>query len=1258
MTEDTEHQPETCQLTEPSSLITDHRHPSFILLYRSYSLQIVHSLFQRLRLFSTAVLHNQTGRNRIMDDKKGKNGGSEEGKSEDWETVHESSSAHRPVLRAVAASPSSQRSPQTSFITSSNHSMRSDRITRSFSVPMSRDQEDRLELIRQKVDTKVRLKRNLVDHPIQLLWSRFIFHFYGEITLMDRTVQNAILLIFCGVVLQIVLMSTWYLLFPRECARLLVLLILVAVPFLYLNPNLVENMAKSIENMFTSQEALSKALASFESAQLRKLAYFLLIVPTLLEMWALHFLSQVHANVSWIYFYNLVVACALSGLAVYLYHKKRMTPRECTHRSILLLYGAALISVTMLVLCHHHTWEELYRALALIAPTLIATGILLLNDREPNEFLTRAVRLALRLALRDVLENVGSAVRQDEMLQLAMLRWIVDYWSNSPGNQNGSNRTASPVATPEPTAAPVPSARPAAPSGASASSSTTLLQKKDAGAIEWSDLFPMLAVTTDQLAIEVKALQGPKGKANQSSRDSKTTRNQTDSHRPNERPGSHSHRNVEPVMNLQHMLASMDIDEHAKPAVAAYRRGVEAFPPQPRMSSLLSIVRRCPALWLFIGHFLFGWSCSFSASLILLPLVALEVLRVEAWARSLSENQDGSFLENLQHLDQVDSMVLLLSDDDYLSRRPPSLLVVWRNICDSVNALETSLTAARCVQTTAVAVDFASNILSLAQFGLDISQHGWAYGVGVLVKEWVVSQSSSSPGRPSAGTNYTQSARNIVGNSQILHRNISELLGERDIGRFFAPLLGLVPAAMFGWMLQPGSSESQSSHEGASTVVIEEVNEHVNDGDSEALVTKTSEASGVGEKRGLSSSSCAGDSSSSLSRETDRAPTEKKITRRSSSMYYDPIEESHGTNVEETDAKCRTESKVAEDVLVALTTPVINSTPQRAQDTNSTKNTDDNVSQAEIPCSESKKDSRDPLKDEVIQKTKSDKERSATGSTVRTVSDGAGELHLTELKASLTTASVLPTKANISDKETEHSLNDGKEGLSITSTESRSNLTQNPLVAFDAASGSSTPRTPERWIATLSGTATNTVPGTPTSTRPGNLDGVDFESIDFDSDEDFLPIESTGRSTRPKPEIDEVFSANISDLVTPIRNQRPLTESGENSSESQNVDDEDLDRRLNEDMAKRIAEKSEKKPSLQESAEGVKTVLPVDLSTDNAGNKGDHERVHVEGDEDNHILAHVGGGLAVVGGLFGAAAFVGSALAGKKTNEGHPKQKE
>jgi hypothetical protein len=595
---------------------------------------------------------------------------------------------------------------------------------------------------------------------------------------------------------------------------------------------------------------IADALGQLEPAQLRKLATALLFIPTVLEMRTMHFLSQIQQQtdqhdssdsfLSYWSLYNLGMAGIILSVMLYLLQFKHCAPRECTQKGLLVLYGSALL-VTLVQL-------NVYNMMVLGAPFMVATGVLILanhandndddDDDDDMEWLARAVRRALRLTLRDVLASVSETVQQDEMLQLAMLRWIVDYWSNN-SNNNGNNdpepRTATTRSPTDETHAD--SRRSGVTSSQqrseSRSSSSNLALARPHHELQWDELWSMLNMTTVQMASEVNSLQHVAvGGASESSNSERLPQSST------QQSGHHSARsstyatppmgsaassasssaanNYDSVQNLQSMLSCMDIDDKAKPAVMAYKRGVEAFPPSRNMAVLLSVARRCPALLTVLFQIVFGVSGSLTSTVILFPFIFFEMLRIQSWSdacqgSSIQTELSTDIGETPSSFGNLDPMTILLSGDCYSARNPPTLLVVWRNMCDSVSALEVGLTAARCVQTTVVAVDFAGNILSLAQFGLEVSQQGWMYGLAVVLKEMLVLHTNTSGSR-SPDAKYTNAVRDALSNSQRVSRNVRVLIEEEDVGRVLLPMFSIIPVLLGqGWLWAGQGPPTQTS---------------------------------------------------------------------------------------------------------------------------------------------------------------------------------------------------------------------------------------------------------------------------------------------------------------------------------------------------------------------------------------------------------------------------------------------------------------
>jgi hypothetical protein len=137
--------------------------------------------------------------------------------------------------------------------------------------------------------------------------------------------------------------------------------------------------------------------------------------------------------------------------------------------------------------------------------------------------------------------------------------------------------------------------------------------------------------------------------------------------------------------------------------------------------------------------------------------------------------------------------------------------------------LEVGLTAARCVQTTVVAVDFAANIMSLAQFGFEVSRQGWGYGLAVVLKEMLHLHTNSNPGSRSPDAKYTNAAMDALTNSQRVGRNVRILMVEEDVGRVLGPIFSFIPILLGqGWLWDRRDALRPST---ASTVEITEVEE-------------------------------------------------------------------------------------------------------------------------------------------------------------------------------------------------------------------------------------------------------------------------------------------------------------------------------------------------------------------------------------------------------------------------------------------------
>jgi hypothetical protein len=672
--------------------------------------------------------------------------------------------------------------------------------------------------MQRRLETRVNLKTNLVDHPIDLFWKRYLVNLAREVWELELHIRLGLCMIISGIALKLFLLSTWYFWYPR----IAFLTVLFIVSMLYLDPFDLRVQIGRIGKLIFSPDKAAEVLDQLDMVGLRRLSFLLLLIPTMLEMRTLSFLSQIKAESGWT-LYNLFLASTLLALMMYLFRIKRLKPRECIYQGLLVLYGSALL-VTLVK-------TDLSRMPVLAAPFLTATGTLVLTYQDDDmEWISRVLRRALRLTLREVLSSVSEKVSEDEMLQLAILRWIADYWASTPDTTSPPSQTSSSSTS---------SARPANSTSTEnrqststcapqtpASTSNSRPQQRSSGdprqhEVQWEELLPMLSIATEHMTSEVRMLQSPDTTNNTQSDPASETPQPPQASASQQRPQAHPSQSghdgstTDPFADLTNMLSSLNVDERAEPAVRAYRRAVESFPPQRKTAFMISIFRRCPAVLTLIWHFLFGSKSLFSSTMVILPFIILEFYRIEAWigaceqikssfgSDSTTERDEYSRIP--QALADADAMVILLSGDVYNVLRPPALLLVWQNVLNSVSALEVGLTAARCAETTVVAVHFAGNVMSLVQFGHEVHQHGLVHGLAVMAKEVLMMHASQYASqddpRRREDTKYTSAAMGAMQNAQKVARNVRRLAEDEKLDHVLQPVLWtLGTLSGYGWL--------------------------------------------------------------------------------------------------------------------------------------------------------------------------------------------------------------------------------------------------------------------------------------------------------------------------------------------------------------------------------------------------------------------------------------------------------------------------
>ena len=654
-----------------------------------------------------------------------------------------------------------------------------------------------MNLIQRALQTNITLKEKLVDHPFSLFGGLFIQHFLVLVWEFNLHVRFGVVLIAIGLVLQtIVMIWNW-------CQLSTVFIVAVfGGSIIYLAPENIDQLYKNVVEIFTASPA--RWLDYLHPNQLRNIIIASLLIPTWLELKTLGFLSAVVVQLGWRS--NLFVCGVMFFFLSFRTKYYHVTPRDNLKQGVLVLYGLALLLVI-----YNYRFELVPKV---GGPFCLSTGTLLLTLGA----WTVMTRHALRLTLRDILATVSQDVQHDEMLQLAMLRWLVDYWSNIP-----KETSSLPTPTTEKVVQTTSISR-QIPTTPSIHSVTSTIMEKNAETasvraatseliheIQWDEMWTMLYMTTKQMGSEIPV----------SELDSQSQFTSSN----NCKEGNRS------LRNLNTMLASMDVDLHAKPAVDTYKKMVYSIPPPPHIALAISILRRCPAAIILSWRYLSGSSLALPSTLILLPFVMTEACRILAWTDSCHreamgieqpERNDDAVqpVQSVVNLStEVDTMTILLSGDNYSRHRPPTLLQVWLNMQSSVHALENGLIAARCAQTTAAAADFASHMLSLAFLGLEVKNHGWLHTIAVLVSELVHLQAS---GGETENTKYTSAAMGVMRNGNIVVNNVHLLSADENIHPAFEPIIGLLSLlAGRGWLW--GHDERKGSTE--STIEINEITE-------------------------------------------------------------------------------------------------------------------------------------------------------------------------------------------------------------------------------------------------------------------------------------------------------------------------------------------------------------------------------------------------------------------------------------------------
>jgi len=649
--------------------------------------------------------------------------------------------------------------------------------------------------------------KRMMNTPLSRFGRMFLFHFVTEVWDHHVSTRMGILLLVLALLCQIInLLFMTISIFPH-------LFFLACTTYLYLfqiekNDDIVHTSWRAVSNV--SKASLNAAFVCLETLDGNGMKYImllLLVIPIVLRMCTIVFLARVVSDTGWggggpyerimsslkVLFLEMLFLVPVhynirinngNNIGTNASSQNRSdlpmgnsSSNDKNHLPSAVKIGRITITkkeTTTLSECHIHTLIYLYVSALFAAMTfmmesapiqlagnfLFASGTILLlspfqrsGGNGGSSVLSELLQSTMRLALLDALECVGEDIAEDKMLKLAMLRWLVDYWASPlpplssairplpPDEEYNNNSTHADVP-------PIQS-----------NSSAHQAEVSEEGGISWYALGTMLGMTTAQM--HQKVPRAPS--VNNECYDINSS-----------------------VRNLESMLASLDVNERAKPAVMSYKVAVEECPPSRRIAIIIASMQRCPALFSLVCLYMNGSMHRVRIAITLSPLIIFELMRMKQWFNSCHR----AMMVNGQHdtvsvwsPDEMEPMVIILSRDNYSSNNPGPTLQVWGNLGGSVVALQSGLTAMRCIQTVHPVTDVAFDVICLTKFAYKISQREMSHKLGSLVLNiWQIYKDKSSltisPSRGrDEGKNRLSGAN--FNNAQITANEIQTIVQER-----------------------------------------------------------------------------------------------------------------------------------------------------------------------------------------------------------------------------------------------------------------------------------------------------------------------------------------------------------------------------------------------------------------------------------------------------------------------------------------------
>lgn len=678
----------------------------------------------------------------------------------------------------------------------------------------------------------------------------------------------------------------------QNLPKLILVAALVAITsFLYLR-NAYEHLRPRLQVPQTISDGVFTLLENLNGKMLRRIVIGVVyVVPVVVEMMVLVFLSRLVGETCggwwWVKILYCCVAVGIEGLILIPFHfnmvmankegagedenrgvdgdrksknfasqwgngmykigrmillkKPDTTLFDCRVHAWIFLYAMALLTTTLMV-----KEDQVYKPILLAGPFLLASGALLVlsatEGEEGENLVMNLVRRVLRKTLGGILKELGEDVTEDEMLQLLMLRWIVDYWASPTSSEtaNGAGDPSSRASSQSNSSASRTDGRsdsvhnaPTTAQNASRfnTATTSQVRRSQPRPLGWEELSSMLSLTADQMYQEVDSHSRNEGGRNQ--------RDQT-------------HKN-QSMRSLQAMLLSFNGDERARPAVMSYKLAIEDIPPSRDIAICIAFFRRCPAFLSVIYLYLFDPVHATPCATMLLPVILLEAMKLSEWmtachrfekSKTLSidapvleeDGRNGYWFTNLLP-DSMSPIEILLSEDYYSPYYRGTALRVWENIQTSVPALELGLTAMKCARTAQVATDLTFDVISLANFAAEIKNEGLGGGIKLLVLDLFhfhlekTSPSTQQDYRSNQRSKYSHAALNLVENGQILRRNVHEILDDgRKHSNFLSPITSFY-RGIFGENEEESAPVTNNADEAKAEDAVQSEGNHGSEGE-------------------------------------------------------------------------------------------------------------------------------------------------------------------------------------------------------------------------------------------------------------------------------------------------------------------------------------------------------------------------------------------------------------------------------------------